>query len=76
MEKVTQARLILEYLDEFGSITPLEAIRDIGCYRLSARISDIKKMGIPIETEIVNVKNRRGKYSRIARYSLAVSADG
>ena len=76
MEKVTQARLILEYLDEFGSITPLEAIRDIGCYRLSARISDIKKMGIPIETEMVNVKNRRGKYSRIARYSLAVSADG
>ncbi len=76
MEKVTQAKLILEYLDEFGSITPLEAIRDIGCYRLSARISDIKKMGIPIETDIVNVKNRRGKYSRIARYSLAVSADG
>jgi hypothetical protein len=76
MEKVTQARLIVEYLEEFGSITPLEAIRDIGCYRLSARISDIKKMGIPIETEMVNVKNRRGKYSRIARYSLAVSADG
>jgi hypothetical protein len=76
MEKVTQARLIIEYLEEFGSITPLEAIRDIGCYRLSARISDIKKMGIPIDTEMVNVKNRRGKYSRIARYSLAVSADG
>lgn len=76
MEKVTQARLIVEYLEEFGSITPLEAIRDIGCYRLSARISDIKKMGIPIKTEMVNVKNRRGKFSRIARYSLAVSADG
>lgn len=76
MEKVTQARLIVEYLEEFGSITPLEAIRDIGCYRLSARISDIKKMGIPIKTEMVNVKNRRGKYSRIARYSLAVNADG
>ena len=76
MEKVTQASLIIEYLEEFGSITPLEAIRDIGCYRLSARISDIKNMGIPIKTEMVNVKNRRGKYSRIARYSLAVSADG
>lgn len=76
MEKVTQASLIIEYLEEFGSITPLEAIRDIGCYRLSARISDIKDMGIPIKTEMVNVKNRRGKHSRIARYSLAVSADG
>ena len=76
MEKVTQASLIIEYLEEFGSINPHEAIRDIGCYRLSARISDIKDMGIPIKTEMVNVKNRRGKYSRIARYSLAVSADG
>lgn len=70
MEKVTQASLIIEYLEEFGSITPLEAIRDIGCYRLSARISDIKDMGIPIKTDMVNVKNRRGKYNRIARYSL------
>ena len=76
MGKATQASLIIEYMEEFGSITPLEAIRDIGCYRLSARISDIKDQGIPIKTEMVNVKNRRGKYSRIARYSLAVSADG
>lgn len=74
MSKVTQAQLILDYMDEFGSITPLEAIRDIGCYRLSARISDLKKMGYPIETKMESVPNRRGKRSNIARYSLAVEA--
>lgn len=74
-EKKTQAQLIIEYMDEFGSITPLEAIRDLGVYRLSARISDIKKMGIPIDTEMVTVPNRRGTRSNIARYSM-VNADG
>ena len=66
-------QLILEYIDEFGSITPLEAMRDIGCYRLSARISDIKKKGYPVKTELVAVTNRRGKQSKVARYSLEVS---
>lgn len=76
MSKATQVQLILEYMDEFGSITPLEAIRDIGCYRLSARISDIKKKGYPVRTELVAVQNRRGKQSKIARYSLEVGGLG
>lgn len=69
-ENNTQCQLILDYIDEFGSITPLEAIRDIGCYLLSARISDLKKKGFRIDTKIETVLNRRGKPSRIARYSL------
>jgi hypothetical protein len=75
MGKQTQVQLIIEYMGEFGSITPLEAIRDIGCYRLSARIADIKKMGYPVKTELVAVTNRRGKKSNIARYSLEVAED-
>lgn len=75
MEKKTQAELILEYMNEFGSITPLEAIRDLGVYRLSARISDIKKMGIPVETQMVMVPNRRGTKSNIARYRLVSDND-
>lgn len=69
-EKTTQCQLIVDYINEFGSITPLEAIRDIGCYRLSARVSDLKRKGFPIETKMETVLNRRGKPSRIARYSL------
>lgn len=73
--KKTQAERILEYIREFGSITPLEAIRDIGCYRLSARISDLRKQGYKINSTPVNVKNRYGGTSRVARYS-EVTASG
>ena len=62
--------MVLEYIEEFGSITPLDAIRDLGVYRLSARISDLKKKGFPIVTKIEAVPNRRGKKSNVARYSL------
>lgn len=70
MSKTTQKELILDYINEFGSITPLEAIRDLGVYRLASRISDLKKLGYPIATKLESVPNRRGKKSNIARYSL------
>ena len=69
MSKATQAERILAYIREFGSITPLEAIRDIGCYRLSARISDLRKAGYNIASEPFTVKNRYGGISRVAKYS-------
>ena len=69
--KATQAQLVLDYMKEFGSITPLEAIQDLGVYRLSARISDLKKKGFAIQTKMEKVPNRRQKTSKIARYSLA-----
>ena len=74
-DKVTQKQLILDYIDEFGSTTPLEAIRDLGVYRLASRISDLRKIGYPIETNMETVLNRRGKKSIIARYSMGGGAD-
>lgn len=41
-------RLIRERLLSGGSITPFEALRDFGCYRL-ARISDLRKEGLNIK---------------------------
>ena len=69
-QKATQTEMILSYIEQFGIITPLEAIRDIGCYRLSARIADLRKSGYNIATAFVSVKNRYGGKSRVARYSL------
>lgn len=74
--KMTQNELVLEYLDQFGSITPLEAMRDLGIYRLSARIADLKSDGYSIITDTVAVPNRRGGKSRIARYRLEGDTDG
>lgn len=69
-KKATQAEMVLDYIGRFGSITPLEAIRDLGCYRLASRISDLRKIGYPIETTMEAVPNRYGKKSNVARYSL------
>ena len=68
--KATQCDLILEYIGDFGSITPLEAIRDLGVYRLASRISDLKKKGYHTLSEWETVPNRRGKTTNIKRYSL------
>lgn len=68
----TQAREVLEYMEKNGSITILQAVYDLQITRLSARIWEIvNKMGIPVKSESVRVKKKNGKYTRIARYSLA-----
>jgi hypothetical protein len=65
-----QNELILDYMREFGSITPLEAMRDLGVYRLAARISDMRALGCPIVSEWVAVQNRYGKKTKVKKYSL------
>ena len=69
--KITQCEMIEEYLDTYGEITPLEAMRDLGIYRLASRISDMKKRGHKIKSEMVSVATRNGGRTHIARYSWA-----
>lgn len=76
MSKATQAERILAYIEEFGSITQMDALRDLGCMRLASRISDLKRKGYAIESETEPVKNRYGEVSYIKRYSLAVTENG
>ena len=72
----TQAQRVLDYIEQFGSITQLEALRDLGVMRLASRISDLKKQGYPITGEFETVLNRFGEPCQIKRYSLAVAVDG
>ena len=69
--KPTQNQRILDYIEEFGSITQLEALRDLGVMRLASRISDLKRQGYPIISTNETVKNRYEENCRIKRYSLA-----
>lgn len=62
---MTQKEQILHHLTEIGPITPIEALEQYGCFRLGARIADLKKEGVAIRTDIVA---RNGK--RFAQYSL------
>ena len=68
--KPTQNDRILDYIDRFGSITQLEALQDLGIMRLASRISDLKRLGYPIVSEMESVKNRFGEKCSIKRYRL------
>lgn len=67
---MTQHELILKYIADFGSITPMEAFGDLGITKLSTRISEMRKDGMEFKIESVKGKNRYGKPTRYARYSL------
>lgn len=67
--KASQSLQVLEYIKEHGSITSLEAIRAIGCTRLSGRIYDLKKMGYDIDKTMQEVPTRDGT-ARVAVYTL------
>ena len=69
-KKSTQTEQVFSYMQEFGGITPLDAMRDLGVMRLASRISDLRKQGVPIRDSFVKVKNRYGKTCRIKSYSV------
>lgn len=67
---VSQELLILDYLKAHGSITPQDALHEFGCFRLSARICELREMGFDIDTTLETGKNRMGQTTRYARYTL------
>ena len=67
---MTQKELVLQYIQDFGSITPMEAFGDLGITKLATRISEMRKEGMQFRIEMVKRKNRYGKPVRFARYSF------
>jgi hypothetical protein len=61
----SQTALIKGWLLNGYSITQLDALNMFGCFRLSARISNLREEGLDIITDMVNVNDKR-----IAKYSL------
>ena len=66
----SQNQRILAYMNEFGSITPLDAMRDLGVYRLTSRVYDLRKLGYMIVDDWVEVSNRWGEKTRVKSYRL------
>jgi hypothetical protein len=56
---------VLNHLRDIGSLTPLEALNEFGCFRLAAHIESLRKDGHRIFTHMVNENGK--KY---ARYTL------
>jgi hypothetical protein len=69
METQSQNLRIRKYLESGRSITALDALHAFNCFRLSARIYDLKDAGMNIEPEMIEITSD-GKTKRIARYKL------
>ena len=60
---LSQCDMILDYMKRGFSITPIEALNKFNCFRLGARISDLKHEGHRIHTELVsNGKKKFASY--------------
>lgn len=61
----SQEQKILSWLKQGRRLTPIQALNKFGCFRLSARIKNLRNEGHNIITEVV--QNGR---TRFARYRL------
>lgn len=68
---MTQCERILRHLQDFGSISSLEAMQEYGIMRLASRINDLKRMGHKIISITETSKNRYGEATRYSVYMLA-----
>ena len=64
---MTQNAQILAHLKTGKRITPLDALREFGCFRLGARVFELKAEGHNILKEMIETDS--GK--RVAEYRLA-----
>jgi hypothetical protein len=65
MDHISQNRKVLGFMRLHGSITPMQAIRHFKCYRLGARIYELKQIGYNIKSEGMKMQQ-----SRFCKYSL------
>ena len=68
--KQSQCEKIIAYMDTEGSITPLDALRDLSVMRLASRISDLRKQGYRIRKSTASSHNMYGEKVTYAKYSL------
>ena len=66
---MNQTEQIHNYLKEGNSITAIEALNLFKCFRLAARISDLKRQGVNISSEMITTYTQK----RVMRYSLSIS---
>ena len=70
MSKVTQRDRLLRYLLDFGSITRMEAISELGIIEAPARITELRQRGYDIQTGYEYGKNRYGETVKWAKWSM------
>ena len=67
---MTQQERIMDYMERFGSISPMEAFSDLGITKLATRISELIQAGEPIVKHNETGRNRFGEKTHYTRYSI------
>ena len=70
-----QGDRVIKYIKLFGSITPMEAFRDLGITKLATRISELRKDGMEFKKEYIKSQNRFGEPVHYMRYSFPEEGD-
>ena len=67
---MTQHDRIIRHLYDYGTLTSIEAMKEYGIMRLSARISELKDEGWVISSKLEKGKNRYGEPTKYSVYTL------
>lgn len=73
-EIVAQTERLRKHLLQGKTVNPLQAWAELGIYRLSARIFDLRQAGVKVKDDFVEVPNRYGEKCRVKQYWIAEEA--
>ena len=62
---MTQCEQVLQHLRTRGTLTPIDALNEYGCFRLAARVKDLRDAG----HDVVTIRESQGEKC-FARYML------
>ena len=63
---MSQNKQIADYLNKGKKLTTLDALTKFGCFRLAARIADLRNNGMSIVTKTIKLDNKK----QVAQYSI------
>ena len=72
---MTQEERVLDYLATNPTITGVQALNELGIFRLASRVSNLKKQGHKITSKMVPIINRYGEKCYVSEYRMRVSDD-
>lgn len=67
----SQATQILRWLQAGKKLTPQDALREFGCFRLAARINDLRREGYNIQSERKRVTCADGTQAIVGEYWIS-----
>ena len=69
-KRKSQNEMVLAVLKSGKAISPWKALRDLGCFRLGARIWELRRAGHRISSRWIERRNRFGVMVRLREYFI------